>query len=183
VLIAGGSVNSSTYLSAAHVYVLHPQPLPAVAAVTPPTDGVGKSVTISGSGLSGATAVWIAGVPAKFSVVSDTHLTAKVPRGALVGPTAVLTPFGLAWCPADFIVKPNVKIISPTSGPPGTVITITGSAFTGTTKVKLGNKSLAFTVHSYSSITATVPTGAATNRIKITTPNGTSKSKGAFTVT
>jgi hypothetical protein len=54
----------------------------------------------------------------------------------------------------------------------------------GATKVTFGGvKATNFTVNSGSQITATVPQGAVTGKIKVTTPGGTATSKGLFTVT
>jgi hypothetical protein len=181
VLVVGGRGGSSG-LATADLY----DPVPVVPAVTgaaPAAAPVGKVVTIDGSDLSGAIAVWFGGAPATLSGVSDTHLTAKVPNGATTGPVVVLTPAALVWSPTDFKVKPKLKTFSPTSGGPGTVVTITGTAFTGATKVQFNAKSATFTVNSYTKITATVPAGATSGRITIVTPGGKGKSKTDFTVT
>jgi hypothetical protein len=52
---------------------------------------------------------------------------------------------------------PVIVSISPAIGPPGTVITISGSGFTGTTLVTIGGKSAAFTVISDTVLIVTVP--------------------------
>ena len=117
-------------------------------------------------------------------MVSDTKITATVPNGVLTGPISVTTPVGVAWSPANFKVKPTVKRFSPASGPPGTMVTITGSAFTGATRVQFnGVRATVFTVVSYTKITATVPTGATTGPITVVTAGGKGKSKTSFTVT
>ena len=55
---------------------------------------------------------------------------------------------------------------------------------TQTTKVTFGGvKATSFTVNSDKQVTATVPTGAKTGHIAITTAGGTAVSKGIFTVT
>ena len=59
---------------------------------------------------------------------------------------------------------------------------ITGTAFTGTTKVTFGGVASTFTVNSETQITATVPTGAKTGKIAITTNGETVDSKTSFTV-
>jgi hypothetical protein len=71
---------------------------------------------------------------------------------------------------------------SPTSGPVGTPVTITGAYLTGTTKVTFGGVSASFTVNSSTQITATVPTGAKTGKITITTNGVTVASSTSFTV-
>src|SRR5207302_2074463 len=129
VLEAGG--DNPSYLSSAELY--DPSVgVPAVTAFSPTSDPVGKSVTITGRHLAGATAVWFNGVLATFTVVSDMKITAKVPKGALTGFVAILTPaFGTAWSSTKFKVVPEITSFTPTSGPPGTLVTVYGSAFTG----------------------------------------------------
>lgn len=78
---------------------------------------------------------------------------------------------------------PTVSSFSPTSGNVGTSVTITGSAFTGATSVAFnGTNATTFTVNSDTQIHATVPTGATTGKITVTTPNGSGSSSGSFTV-
>ena len=56
---------------------------------------VGKTAQILGQGLTGTTSVTFNGVAAtKFSVVSDTYMTAVVPAGATTGAVVVTTPAG-----------------------------------------------------------------------------------------
>jgi hypothetical protein len=145
---------------------------------------VGKLVTIDGTGFTGATGVTFDGVSQPtFTIVSDSRVTAKVPSGALTGPIAVTTPEGTGTSPADFKVRPKITSFSPGSGKVGTSVTINGSAFTGATMVRFNGVAAAFTVNSYSKITATVPAGASTGPIKVTTPVGTATSKTDFVMT
>ena len=60
----------------------------------PTSAAVGKSVTILGTDLSGATSVTFNGTAAKFSVVSSSEITTTVPAGATTGPVKVVTPSG-----------------------------------------------------------------------------------------
>jgi hypothetical protein len=77
-----------------------------------------------------------------------------------------------------------VNSFSPTSGPVGTVVTVTGSGFTGATSVSFGAfAATSFTVDSDTQITAVVPSGFAHAPIKVTTPSGTGKSATNFVVT
>jgi hypothetical protein len=69
-------------------------PFVNVASFTPSSGSVGSSVTITGSGFTGATAVTFNGTSAVFSVVSFIEITATVPVGATTGPIAVTTPAG-----------------------------------------------------------------------------------------
>ena len=144
---------------------------------------VGSRVEILGGGFTGATAVSFNGQPSHFVFVSDTYLTAVVPAGATTGPITVKTPTGTFSSMTSFLVVPKVISFSPTSGPVGTPVVITGNSFTGATKVTFGGvPATSFTVDSDSQITATVPTDAQTGKIGVTTPGGTGTSSGTFTV-
>ena len=82
-------------------------------------------------------------------------------------------------------IRPGASISSfmPSSGPVGTVVTITGSRFTGATAVKFnGVKAASYTVVSGTTVKATVAAGTTSGKITITTPSGTATSATAFTV-
>ena len=82
-----------------------------------------------------------------------------------------------------FKVLPVIIDFKPISGPVGTPVTITGSGFIGTKKVTFGGvAATSYTVDSGKQITTTVPAGAKTGKIAVTTPGGTT-SKGTFKVT
>jgi hypothetical protein len=80
--------------------------------VTPASSAVGSTVTLNGSGLSGASTVSFNGQAASFNVLSDTQITAVVPAGATSGAITVTTPGGTATSPASFtvVVKPAVTL-------------------------------------------------------------------------
>lgn len=78
---------------------------------------------------------------------------------------------------------PSISSFSPTSGAVGTSVTISGANFTGATAVKFNGTSASYTVNSASQITATVPSGATSGPISVTTPSGSATSSSSFTVT
>jgi hypothetical protein len=83
---------------------------------------------------------------------------------------------GFTFVPAP----PAITTFSPATGGAGTVVTISGSGFTGATVVSFGGTAAAsFTVNSATSITAVLGAGA-TGTVSVTTPNGTT-SYGTFT--
>ncbi|MGA8615542.1 MAG: IPT/TIG domain-containing protein [Xanthobacteraceae bacterium] len=157
---------------------------PTVTGVSP-ADGVpagGYMVMISGTN-------FVAGATVKFgstgatvnSVTSATSITVTVPPGTGTVDVTVTTPGGSSVItPSDhftYAAVPTVTSIAPNAGPPsgGTVVTVTGTGFTGATAVMFGATSATtFTVTSPTSITATSPVGTGTTNITVTTPGGTS---------
>jgi hypothetical protein len=122
---------------------------PTVIKLTPktgPTAG-GTSVTITGTNLTGATAVKFGSTnAAKFTVNSSTKITATSPASAagLVDVT-VTTPGGTSAITLKDHYKftPAVTNVSPASGPGvgGTAVTVTGTGFAlgaTATKIKFG---------------------------------------------
>ena len=114
-------------------------------------------------------------------------------RGAFrpLGLALVLLTLALALpAGAAAIASPGVTVIPPATiasfapdeGPVGTVVTVTGSGFTGATRVTLGRAEAAFTVLSDAQIRLTVPAGARSGSISVTTPGGQRHSAGSFTV-
>jgi fibronectin-binding autotransporter adhesin len=77
---------------------------------------------------------------------------------------------------------PAISGFSPSSGPIGTVVTITGSGFTNASSVKFNGNSASFTVDTAAQITATVPASASTGLISVATAGGTANSATSFLV-
>ncbi len=68
--------------------------LSPLVETVPVAGKAGKSVLILGNGLTGTTSVTFNGVPAAFTVKSDTYIQATVPAGATTGKVSVVTPSG-----------------------------------------------------------------------------------------
>ena len=79
-------------------------------------------------------------------------------------------------------LRPFVETL-PTVGRAGTKVTILGTNLTGATSVSFNGTSAAFRVVSSSEITTTVPAGASTGKVKVTTPKRTLLSNVRFRVT
>src|SRR2546428_231750 len=80
--------------------------------------------------------------------------------------------------------SPTITSFTPTSGAVGASVSISGTNFTGATAVTFNGVSAAsFTVASATAIQVTVPTGATTGPLSVTTPGGTTTSTDNFTVT
>ena len=162
-------------------------PLPVITGFSPASGAIGSSVTINGSGFAGTSAVRFNGTGSVYSVNgAGTTITATVPSGATTGKIAVQTPGGTAQSAGNFTVQgpgaPLITGFTPDFGPVGISVTITGVRFTGVTTVKFHGIAAAHAFISDSQVVATVPTGATTGRIKLTTPAGTATSATNFKV-
>ena len=78
---------------------------------------------------------------------------------------------------------PTLTSLTPTSGPVGTTVTISGTDFTGATAVAFNGHAALFSVGSATTIIASVPAGATSGTIAVTTPGGSATSATSFTVT
>ena len=85
---------------------------PTISGFAPESGGTGSSVTISGSGFTGATVVRFNGMSAAFSIVSDTQITATVPSGASTGPISVTGPGGSSTSTTSFTVNASVATVT-----------------------------------------------------------------------
>ncbi|MDX6513590.1 MAG: large repetitive protein [Gaiellaceae bacterium] len=160
---------------------------PTISSLTPSSGPVGASVTINGTALSGASAVTFNGKPASYTIPSPAKITATVPAGATTGPVAMTTPPGSASSPAPFTVTFTLSGFSPTSGAPGTAVTINGAGFNASSVVKFGGATATTrTLLSATQLRANVPAGATTGKITVTNttaPIGTVTSTSNFAVT
>ena len=163
---------------------------PTITSFSPTSGAVGTTVTISGTNFTAGAVVKFNGVTGTgFVFNSATDVQADVPTGATTGPISVTTTAGTATSSTSFNVSsgapPTFKRpggVSPNSGAVGTVVTISGTGFTGTTSVTFGGVPATFAVNSDTTITANVPSGAITGKITVTTPFGSGSSAAKFTV-
>jgi IPT/TIG domain len=161
-------------------------PVPRVTALSltvGPALG-GSSVTITGTGFTGATSVDFGGAPAaQFSVSSSTSISATTPTTGAGTVGVTVTNGGQTNLPDandqfTFVAAPVVSGVNPNSGPisGGTSVMITGSGFTDAQSVSFGGNLAAFTVNGDSSITATSPgiDGPDVQDVQVTTAGGPS---------
>src|SRR3954464_9520468 len=166
-----------------------------------PADGTqcpGAVIAITGDGFVSdgqVTSVSFNGTPSPYVTVgSNVTVYAMVPDKATSGPISVTTSRGTATTSSSFTFNPCpytasqvVKVSASTTtgsakativsftpkSTSGRKITITGRAFTGTTAVRIGGARAVFTVNSDTKITVTVPKGAKSGVITVTTAAGT----------
>jgi len=161
---------------------------PAVTSLTPDKCSIlgGCTVTLTGSGLTRATAVKFGSTSAmSYKVVNDTTVTAVAPAHAVGGTyVQVTTPAGIS--PASFyenwfafkLPPPTVTSLSPTtcSTLGGCTVVLTGSWFTGATAVSFGSTpATSYAVVSDTKINAVAPPRPAGGvYVRVTTPSGIS---------
>lgn len=165
-----------------------PPPPPTITSFTPTSGAAGAAVTITGTGFAGATGVQFNGVAAAFTVGSATGITTSVPGGATTGTISVTGPGGTATSAVLFTVippaqPPVITALTPASGVIGASVTITGTSFGGATQVAFNGAVAGFTTNlSGTELYTTVPAGATTGPVTVTTAAGTAQSPTFFTV-
>ncbi|GAA4187331.1 hypothetical protein GCM10022288_12170 [Gryllotalpicola kribbensis] len=160
--------------------------VPAVTGMTPDSGPVagGTTVTLTGSGFTGASTVTVDGVDVStFTVDSDTQITLVTPPHAAGEAPVVVTTAGGDSEPQTFtyVPVPTATSLSPSMGPTtgGTTVTISGSGFVaGETTVTIGGVTIpaaSVTVNSDGSLTFVTPAHAEGDvDVTVTTPGGTS---------
>jgi hypothetical protein len=169
---------------------------PAIFSISPTSGppGGGTAVTITGVNFTGATSVKFGTTTAVFAIASDTQINATSPvHAAGTVDVSVATPLGTsANTAADnftFTGGPVVTAVTPAVGSTagGTLVTVTGSGFTGTTSVTFGGVAgTSVSVLSATSLTVVSPAHAAgTVDVIVTTAAGSSANSAAdnFTYT
>ncbi len=176
----GGTVTSTAS------FTVKPSPVPKVTSFRPTSGVVGASVTVYGSGLLGASLVSFNGAAATITKDAASSVKVLVPAGASSGPVSVTTPGGTVTSTEVFTVKPSpapkTTGFSPTSGLPGTSVTLKGSGLLGASLVQFDGVEATITANSASTVKALVPATATTGQLSVTTAGGTATSTGTFTV-
>jgi len=161
-----------------------------ITSVTPLHGSIlgGTQITISGTNLSGTTAVKIGGVACtSLQVLSPTVVKAVTPAGAAgEASIGVVSAAGTTLAPTPFTyVLQSITSVSPNYGIyfGGTAITITGTFLNGATSVKVGGVSATDVVAVNSTtVTAVTPAGSiGPASVEVTGAKGTATASGAFT--
>ncbi|GAA3367061.1 hypothetical protein GCM10017744_077490 [Streptomyces antimycoticus] len=162
-------------------YTYTPTPAPTITTLNPtsgPTSG-GNTITINGTGLSGAIQVLFGATPATILTNTPTQITATAPAGpASVVNVTVTTAGGTSNpLPYVYVAAPVVIGVSPQFGSDagGNTVTIIGSNLALASAVHFGpNLATGLTVISDNQLTVTAPPGTGTVVVTVTTPGGTS---------
>jgi hypothetical protein len=148
-------------------------PVPSITSLSPTYGQAGTVVTINGTNFGTmAETVTFNGIPASIVSWSAGSIQTQVPAGATTG-SVVVTVNGMASNGVLFtvVVPPSITGISPTSGPVGTVVTITGTNFgaaQGSSTVTFNWAAATATQWSDTAITVAVPPNATTGNVVAT---------------
>jgi len=186
-----------------------PVTLPALTGVSPAsgTTTGGTTVTITGTGLNGATVVRFGGVAGTITADSATQITVTSPPSTVTtaaitvdsrGQTAAtgtgagtvditVTTAGGTSHPAAAdrftytAARPAITGVAPSDGTTagGTTVTITGTGLAGATSVRFGGVAGTITADSSTQVTVTSPPGSGTVNLTVITPAGTSQTGDA----
>jgi len=163
-----------------------PDPTPTIASFTPASGVPGTTVTVTGNNLGGATGVEINGTPARsYTVLSATTIRFVVDTGTSSGAILVDAAAGIAVSGTDFAVvaAPSIRSFTPTVGPAGAKIVITGANLVGATGVWIGGiRAASFVVNSAARITIAPGRGTRTGRVQVRTLGGLATSATNFIV-
>jgi hypothetical protein len=159
---------------------------PVITGFSPTSGQAGTRVVISGTFPDGATSVLFNGVAAAILETNATAITVTSPEGAGIGPITVIAAGGTAVSVNSFsttiiVLPPVITNFSPTAGPVGTQVTLTGSYLDrAPVTVKFNNTLAALTTISNAHIVTVVPVGASSGPITVTTRDGAFTTDASF---
>ena len=162
----------------------------SIIEFTPGSGDVGTQVTIYGTGFSlnpGQNTVAFNGATAQIISNDATQIVTSVPPGATTGPITITTPTGSAVSRTPFIISPPPTItdITPNIGVAGDSVTITGTDFATVASdnvVKFVNTVSEVTSAISTTLQTSVPVGATSGHVSVTTTSGSATSDGDFFV-
>lgn len=183
--VALSAPTNATIVDAVGIGRILDKTAPSITSFTPPAGAAGTVVNIFGTNFKNVLAVRFNNAFATFNVVSPTHLQASVPVGATDGSIVVTTLIGSATSPTPFVVRPLIVAFAPASGKVGSSVLILGTGTSNASLVRFGSVPSPFTtfpILGFDLILTTVPPGAATGPIRVTTPAGSAVSASNFVV-
>ncbi|MFH9355140.1 IPT/TIG domain-containing protein, partial [Kitasatospora sp. NPDC017646] len=139
---------------------------PVVTSVSPAQGAPagGTSVSITGSGFTGATQVRFGANGTNFVIASDTLITAKTPAGTGTVQVTVTAPTGTSNQNVLFTYTPvpSLSSLAPASGPTsgGNTVTLNGANLSGATVVMFGANPATILTDTGTQITVIAPAGA-----------------------
>jgi len=161
---------------------------PYIMSFSPVSGAPGTVVTINGSGFTGLNAAWVgAAHDGTLRVVNDGQVLVTIPADATTGAIGILNGVNASFTPIAFTVQAasypqqTISAFSPASGPAGTVISVTGKGFIGSTAASVGaSRGAVLKVLSDTQATVTVPADATTGTVGLSNPAHATASAASF---
>lgn len=159
---------------------------PILDGVLPANGPVGSVFNLHGAALTNLAWVRLGGTDVSFTVLNSTNLRAIVPLGAFSGPVRVRAADGTELETAgNFFVdgaRPTVTSFAPASGPAGAKVLLQGNGLRSASRVQFNGTDAGFVVKSMNQIEATVPAGATSGVLAVTTLDGLALTAAEFVV-
>jgi len=156
--VTSGTISVTTPFGTTNSAALFYAP-PTITGFTPTHGLSGTNVTVTGTSFTNATAVLFNGLPASFTVINNTTLTAVVPNDATTGKITVAAPGGTNSSAADFMIDTADVGISMSDSPDPVFI---GSNLVYTIVITNGSAVSALNVQIADTLPASVQLKAAT---------------------
>lgn len=174
----GGTGTTTKSLTASTTNTLKP----SITLTSSLIKEVGSTFTLNGTNLASSSSIKIGSVEAPFKILTASSVLVTVPEGAVSGSTISATNLGGTVTSSKFVYQAAVVTDFTKSARVGQNVTFTGKNLKATSVIFGGNKTGKIVSSSASSLTVTVPTGALSGAIKITTGAGAIYTE-SFTVT
>lgn len=147
---------------------------PSISEFAPASSPPNTQITITGNNFVDVQSVAIGGITARFTVISPTEIWAYVPANPMSGPITVTNSVSVATSASNFVVgSPMITSFTPSTGGSGTLVTITGDSLSNVEAVAFNGVTTSFSSLGSKTLTTTVPSGATTGPITVTTSQGT----------
>ncbi|GAA4384885.1 hypothetical protein GCM10023186_27800 [Hymenobacter koreensis] len=186
--------NGQQYERAISLTVTDVNDVPTIASFTPTSGLTGTRVSVTGTNFFNVTSVSVNNVVVTGIIdidqIGGSSLQFPVPAGATTGLIRIVTTAGTATSASNFTVTASTQVtisgISPSSGPVGTVVTVTGTNLNNATNVFfIPGTAATFTIVSPTQLRTTVPASLTVGNKQLTIigGGGSANAPGGFTVT
>lgn len=159
---------------------------PTITSFTPANGKFGDEIEIIGTNFTDVNELRLNGqLVAEFAIVDDTKILLEINNLVSSGTFSIKNAAGTATSATQLTILPTIFRFSPKEGPVGTNVVISGANLSNTSIVQFnGSNAVSITQISTLNVGATVPVGATTGTISLTTTNGgTATSVDIFTLT
>lgn len=159
---------------------------PVWTLVSPPSATEGETITITGTNLDVVTALQCSGNAVPMTAQSATTITFAAPAGLYQCELRMLYAGGAEYPPAVAITPttpPQVDSYSPTSGPTGTQLTLSGARLGLVGAVTVDGISVTTSLNGDQTLYLNVPPSATAGVIKVTSSLGTTTVTPSYTIT